>query len=412
MKTLLRLLFCCCVFWWNLVPLVSANAALGSQVVPVGRQVLAAKYSPDGSKFAVGGVGFVQLRDARNFKILWHHDLRKQTIIHHRYATYDVQGKLISKKAILYEKEDDGAKYLAFSPDGALLATSGSGPTRLWNVKTGQRLRLWSTPYAKVHNFGRDLYRARPATNGLNFWPNASTVAFSYPLRYDGTDYYANVRTAIVCYSAKTGKLKRRFVLDVQKGRKLLQEVIFIPQGQRILSYVERVKEGVSQFDGYSPLGGEIHIWNRRGVLEKKFSTGGSSAGSIAVSPSGSSVAVDAGGYRPLFTADVKIWQVRTGRLWNELPSRPDDSTSAVQFAPDGRLLVITEKKLKTMRGPELWYGQWWDVGLKGAVRLITQIKKPIIALRPYDIRPGGGYTVLINNLWAEKNNLVAADLK
>ena len=409
MKTLLRLWICLCVLWWSAFPLVNANASSGSQVVPVGRQVLAAKYSPDGSKFAVGGVGFVQLRDANSYKVLWQHDLRKRTIIVYR-RPYSLYGQTrVFKGRTEYEKEEDGVKYLAFSPDGTLLATSGSGPTRLWDVKSGRRLRLWPRANADIHSMGYDQYFAPPVVNGLNFWPDASTVALSYPSPQDGPAY-EHRRTVVECYNAKTGKLKRRFVLDVQKGRKLLQDVIFIPQGQRILAYVERVKEGVAQFNAYSPLGGEIHIWNRRGVLERKFSTGGMFSAWLSVSPSGLSVAVATIGKRQ--TVPVKVWQVRTGRLWNELPSRPDDSRSTMQFAPDGRLLVITLKESKTMTSPQRWYGQWWDVGLKGTVRLISQIKKPIIALEPYDIRPRDRYMVLLNNLWAEKNNLVAADLK
>ena len=220
-------------------------------------------------------------------------------------ATFSPDGKLLAtsvdneiwlwevgniKQIITYNGHTGWVQFLAFSPDGEILASGSNDQTiRLWNVHTGQCLKTLRSHTSWVQS--------------LAFSPDGEILASG---SHDQTVKLWNVQTG-ECLQTLSGHSNRVFFTT------------FSPKGQTLVTGSE--DQTVRVWD--------VHTGSCLRVLEIPINW----VLSIALSPDGQTLATGSG------RKTVKFWDLASGECIKTLPDY-NTHVWAVAFTPDGKRLV------------------------------------------------------------------------
>jgi WD40 repeat protein len=277
-------------------------------------------------------------------------------------------------KAILQSFQDPSG--VAFSPDGSMLAVSGSdGTVQLWDLGTqkqlgqlrgpagtsvteaafspdGQRLAVFSSG-GTVRLWNVDTQNqlgqldGLEDTNAVAFGPDGSTLAVGGS---DGT-----VRLWDVRKQKQLGKLdgpKDAFVNSVAFGPEGGKLAVAVSDGtvrlwdvrtQKPLGKLDGPKDAFVNAIAFGPegsklavagSGGTVRLWEVATQKQLGQLNGPKNPNAVAFSPDGNTLAV-AGS-----DATVRLWDLRTQTPLAEALTGPEETTASVAFSPDGRTLV------------------------------------------------------------------------
>jgi WD40 repeat protein len=271
---------------------------------------------------------------------------------------------------------------VAFSPDGATMATGSEDETRLWDVRTGGLLKVM-----EQRKDLRSIYK-------LAFSPDGRTLVST---GIESVSTASVIRGYLELNDAQTGALLATHTVENANNG-----IVFTPDGKTLVtaSYGDAKVYGSSELHSSTELRSSI-----RGILLKKVSWGYD--GPFALSPDGTLLAkgdnsdgivevrsVGSGSlvskleppkglpkallsaYREsnnvtslVFLPDgrslivgsedvdggaLRLWDVQTGRLLRTLPGYNDDNVVTMALSPDGKLLAVASGTLI------LWNTQTW----------------------------------------------------
>ncbi len=339
---------------WNV-----STATLKTTLTPgAGLYVLSVAASSDGKTLAIGGdtynttygqyVGVLQL---------WNVSTGKQTATLNTYA-----GEVWS---------------LAFTPNGATLASGGSipanngnpsyGTLELWTVSTGKRIKLLSTTAGVVISVaftpdGKTL--ADGGTNSaagvLELWntttddlistlstktESVQTVTFTP----DGKTLSDAGYTPNSTYEAGTSGVIEAWNLSTLKPESTYSAANFATVNA--ISYSPDGKTFVNAGANSNDSAGVVGIWE---VLNGTEIGGANTAPagyvySTAFSPNGASVAT--GGVNTLV-----VWNTSTGKVIDSFPTSINEQVTGVAFSPDGTMLAASGANGTSSQGViEIW---------------------------------------------------------
>jgi WD40 repeat protein len=186
---------------------------------------------------------------------------------------------------------------IAFSPNGKLVATVGSG-------RDDQVVRLWDTATGRLR---RELKGHRGGASSLAISPDGKTLASS--------DWWGG---KVRLWDVPTGRPLR--VLEGHKGS--VMSVAFSADGKTLAS-------GGSYYERSKCLG-QVHLWDlRTGKLLHVREGLPGMVRSVAFSPNGRNLATG--------SDEIRLWDVTTGTLRQRFAG-----SDCLAYSPDGRLLAST----------------------------------------------------------------------
>jgi WD40 repeat protein len=247
---------------------------------------------------------------------------------------------------------------VTFAPDGHLLASGNFDDTiQLWDVANGHPLRTLRGAYVAFSPDGRLLAAASAYSTGIDLWDvdtgrklrsfsgqkdNPTSVAFSP----DGRTLASGSQDKTVrIWDVASGLTVRTFSGHFER----VSSVAFSPDG-RILA---------SGSDDQT-----IKLWDAASGREIRTLTGHSEAVyTVAFSPDGR---ILASGYET-----VKLWDAASGRVLHKLTGHARE-INAVSFSPDGRTLASGSSD-QTIK--------FWNVTSGQSRRTISGIPDPVLAV-------------------------------
>lgn len=219
------------------------------------------------------------------------------------------------------------AEHLAYSPDGQLLAVSGSeghfkGPVALWDIAAGKELHRFRHRPGSLWNLPSYFH---PPVVPLAFSPDGKSLA--YP---DGQ--------AVVVVATDTGKERHRLA-TLQDP----EAIAFAPDGASV-AVAGRVKAAKEDFDrarkraerGYyvpPPKRPEVQIWDLPTGNKRSAAVGKSAERIIGLSFRTPKQVV------ALLEDRERVYELHTGKT---IVRRPEHGFDAVALSPDGTLLAFT----------------------------------------------------------------------
>jgi WD40 repeat protein len=252
-----------------------------------------------------------------------------------RYLRRQVEGSLFT----LY----GAGGPVAYSPDGARLASSGGDRTvKVWDARTGQELRALQGHTATVECIAFSPDGARLASGSkdrrVKVW-DARTGQELRTLQGDGwvnSVAFSPDGTRLASAGAEWPKPGEVKVWDARTGRELLtlrghtdavDSVAFSPDGRRLVSGSQDQT---------------VKVWNARTGQELRTLQGDGWVTSVAFSPDGARLASGSGDSRLAGGGQdhtVKVWDARTGQELLTLRGHTEEVTG-VAFSPDGARLA------------------------------------------------------------------------
>ena len=230
------------------------------------------------------------------------------------------------------EKHDSSVQSVAFSPDGALLASgSWDGTIRLWQVADRTLLHTLKMPTARDASYSHD----------VAFSPDGTTLAFGLP---DGT---------VRLWRVSDGTLLRTLRGNADK----ICSLAFSPDGRILASGSWDSTIRLWQVADGTPL--RTLTGHEDGVLDLAFSPDGSMLASAS------------------FDGEVQVWQAADGTLLYTF--KPMESVvEGVAFSPDGSMLAFAS-----------WDG-WVQVWSVGDWRCLRVIKSELSGIHDLAFSPDG----------------------
>ncbi|MDX2939748.1 WD40 repeat domain-containing protein [Streptomyces ipomoeae] len=226
---------------------------------------------------------------------------------------------------------------VAFSPDGQMLASAGSGGIHLWDAHTGEQ---------------HSLLTARRGLIRVAYSPDGGTVAA------------VGGSKKVRLWDVHTGQQRHQLALPGWMIRPT--GLAFSPDGQRLAS---------------CSLAG-IRLWDVRTGEQRREITGHRGVYSVAFSPDGQRLASAGSG-------GICLWDARTGEQRRELTVQGGFAVS-VAFSPDGQTLAGG-----TAEGKELFL---WSVRTGELRKQLTGRTGPVLAFGPGGILASGGLEAI--HLW------------
>ncbi|VTR96683.1 (myosin heavy-chain) kinase : Uncultured bacterium genome assembly Metasoil_fosmids_resub OS=uncultured bacterium PE=4 SV=1: Sigma70_r2: Sigma70_r4_2: WD40: WD40: WD40: WD40: WD40: WD40: WD40: WD40 [Gemmata massiliana] len=404
-----------------------ALARLGNVRFKLSAPPLSVRYSPDGKHLAVGVArGTVQVFDARTGRVV--REIRasqKDDVWPEAVPLYSPDGARLAvvtrggrvgvwnaensdAPAWALPPDDTGVRRLAFSPDGKLLAGGEEGDeprVRVWDARTGKAHRALAAHPQNITGLAFSPDGARLATScedgGVRLFDVATSKEvqkFEHPgLRATAVAWVPDGKTLV---SALTGARGDKAVNEVAfwdtgANREVARvetngwvpELVFTPDGRHVLGsdsegtrvwvpttgkevrYLRNVRGGQHPSLAVSADGKTLATPGRKEIVFHDLATGARAGvppgpeqvSAVAFAPNGKTLAAGAPDGR------VYLYDRVTGELRRELRGDGNAVTS-VAFAPDGKTLAVTAGLSESVR--------IWDAASGEPVRTLTRPDK------------------------------------
>jgi WD40 repeat protein len=270
-------------------------------------------------------------------------------------------GPLVASEPLVCVGHTKSVNSVVVSPDGKLVVSGSDDQTlRFWNTKDGKLIRTIDVPevreeskYVEALTFSPDgkTFVACRSGRTLLFFDAATGEAapercpvrqggFGAAFSPDGKRLAVAGRGGVWVWSVATGDKLFEFLipqLPEEGGVGQAHRVAFTPDGKHLAATIRA--EGLKGRKSAEP---PLRVWDLA-TRECVFSRGDVDSGSLAFSPNGRLLAVDA----PQDGVDVYDWRKNKRRASFEVNSR---SVSRLVFAPDGKAIFTGGNDLGVRR--------------------------------------------------------------